>query len=254
LVKVNCAALSDNLLESELFGHVKGAFTGAASDRSGRFQMAHRGTLLLDEIGDISQRMQLRLLRVLQEKQVEKVGDSKPIRVDVRVIASTNRNLKDRVASGDFREDLYYRLKVVEVVLPPLRERRRDIPMLAGHFIEKLNRKLKKAVKEISAEVEELFLAYPWPGNVRELEHALEHALILCRHDTILQDHLPPELRDFTDSHCQEPSRMQCGKADTLRQALEKTAWNKAKAARLLGIDRKTLYRKMCRYGISLAP
>ncbi len=196
-VKVNCSALSENLLESEIFGHVKGAFTGAAADRIGRFQMAHGGTILLDEIGDISQRTQSSLLRVLQEKEFERVGDSRPIRVDVRVIASTNRNLKERVERGDFREDLYYRLRVVEISLPPLRERREDIPLLVQHFMEKLSRKLTREIREMSPDVEELLMGYPWPGNVRELEHAMEHAFILCRHDTICFDHLPRELRAF---------------------------------------------------------
>ncbi|RJQ75443.1 MAG: response regulator [Desulfobacteraceae bacterium] len=250
-IKVNCAALSENLLESELFGHVKGAFTGAVGDRRGRFQAADGGTILLDEIGDISPKMQLRLLRVLQEKQFERVGDSRPIRVDVRVIASTNQKLKERVASGDFREDLYYRLRVVEIVLPPLRERRGDIPLLVAHFIEKLNRKLKRKIQEVTPDAEDLLMAYPWPGNVRELEHALEHAFIVCRQETICADHFPPELRGFTPSAC-ATAPVQSSSPQDLLQALRRSAWNKAKAARMLHIDRKTLYRKMAKCGIPL--
>jgi len=249
LVKVNCAALPENLLESELFGHVKGAFTGAASDRIGRFQRANGGTILLDEIGDISHRMQLSLLRVLQEKEFERVGDSKPIRVDVRVIASTNQNLGERVAHGEFREDLYYRLKVVEISLPALRERREDIPPLIEHLVEKFNRKLKREIRGVSSDVERVCMEYAWPGNVRELEHALEHAFVLCRQDTILLEHLPPHLRAVVRSAPAAP--LPKNGTEAIREALEKTAWNKAKAARLLGVDRKTLYRKIAKLGIA---
>jgi len=250
LIKVNCAGLPENLLESELFGHVKGAFTGAVSDRIGRFQRADGGTILLDEIGEISGRMQLSLLRVLQEKEFERVGDSRSIRVDVRVIASTNRDLAERVKRGEFREDLYYRIKVVEISLPPLRDRREDIPLLVEHFVEKLNRKLKREIRGVSSDVESLFMKYVWPGNVRELEHALEHAFILCRQDHICIDHLPPQLMAFV--LCGRAAPLPKGGIDVhaIRQLLRKTDGNKAKAARLLGIDRKTLYRKISKHGI----
>jgi two-component system response regulator HydG len=248
LVKVNCAALPENLLESELFGHVKGAFTGAVSDRIGRFQKADGGTILLDEIGEISNRMQLSLLRVLQDKEFERVGDSRSVRVDVRVIASTNRNLAERVARGEFREDLYYRLKVVEIVLPALRDRPEDIPLLIDHFIGKLNRKLDREIRGVSADVERLCRGYAWPGNVRELEHAVEHAFILCRQDTIGIAHLPPQLR--AAARCEPAASPLSDGAEAIRQALQKTDWNKAKTARLLGVDRKTLYRKIAKYGI----
>ena len=251
LVKVNCAALPENLLESELFGHVKGAFTGAASDRKGRFQRADGGTILLDEIGDISPRVQVSLLRVLEEKEVERVGDSRPIRVDVRVTASTNRNLAERVARGEFREDLYYRLKVVEISMPPLRERSEDIPLLIEHLVGKLNRKLKREIRGVSSDVEALCMEYAWPGNVRELQHALEHAFIRCRQDTIRMEHLPSQLRAVGRS---APAARLLPKesvdAQTIRQVLRQTDWNKAKAARLLGIDRRTMYRKIVRHGI----
>lgn len=246
LVKVNCAALSENLLESELFGHVKGAFTGAITDKVGRFQKADGGTIFLDEIGDISQKTQLRLLRVLQEMEFERVGDSTPVRIDVRVIAATNRDLTEKVRLGEFREDLYYRLKVVEVRLPAIRDRLEDIPLLTEHFLRKFNRKFNREITGISADVQKIFMSYPWPGNVRELEHTLEHAFILCRQNIITIDHLPGNLKNTEES-----GRMHRGKSDEageIRRALEKAGGNKAKAARLLGIDRKTLYRKMERH------
>ena len=181
LVKVNCAALPESLLESELFGHVKGAFTGAVKDKMGRFQRADSGTIFLDEIGDIPLQVQIRLLRVLQEMEFERVGDSMPVKVDVRVIAATNKDLYEKVKKGEFREDLYYRLKVVEILLPPLRERVEDIPLLVRHIIGRFNRKFDKQIRDVSPDVLEIFMNYPWPGNVRELEHALEYAFIICR-------------------------------------------------------------------------
>jgi len=251
-VKVNCAALPENLLESELFGHVRGAFTGATANKMGRFQMAHGGTILLDEIGDISHRTQLSLLRVLQEKEIERVGESRPTKVDVRVVTSTNRDLKERVELGHFREDLYFRLKVIEISLPPLRNRREDIPLLIEHLMEKLGRKLKREVTGVSLEAEELLTAYQWPGNVRELEHVLERSFILCRKGTICVDHLPPEISGLMSPRRIPPIEHDGADARAILQALEKAAWNKAKAARLLGFDRKTLYRKMARHGIPL--
>ncbi|MBI5640505.1 MAG: sigma-54-dependent Fis family transcriptional regulator, partial [Nitrospirae bacterium] len=251
LVKVNCSALSENLLESELFGHVKGAFTGAMKDKIGRFQRADGGTIFLDEIGDISPRIQLRLLRVLQEMEFERVGESTPLKVDVRVLAATNQDLTEKVRTGEFREDLYYRLKVIEITLPPLRERTEDIPLLIGHFLEKFNKKMNKEIIAVSSDVQKIFMDYPWKGNIRELEHTVEHAFILCRQNTITVDHLP---RNFKESAGGRSSLSRAGNAESeqreILQALEKTAWNKAMAARLRGIDRKTLYRKMERYKI----
>ena len=252
LVRVNCSALSENLLESELFGHVKGSFTSADRDKIGRFQKADGGTIFLDEIGDISHRMQIRLLRVLQEKVFERVGDSTPIKVDVRVIAATNQDLSRKVKEGDFREDLYYRLKVVEVALPPLRERKDDIPLMVDHFLKKLNNKFNKNIEAVSDDVLNIFMNYDWPGNVRELEHALEHAAIICRQDTITADHLPKNTAAIKND---TPSPLKEKEADSepakIIMALKRSGWNKSKAARLLGINVRTIYRKMEKYNIS---
>ena len=251
LVKVNCSVLSENLLESELFGHVKGAFTGAVSDRVGRFLKADGGTIFLDEIGDISPRVQASLLRVLQEKEFERVGDSKALKVDVRVIAATNKNLVERVKQGLFREDLYFRLKVVELPLPPLRERNADLPILVEHFLEQFNEKFHKDIRSISADVKRLFLDYRWPGNVRELKHALEHACIVCGSDTITVDDLPSQFESLEEDEATLGAASEGLDPQMILHALEKTAWNKAKAARLLGVDRKTLYRNMEKFNIT---
>ncbi len=253
LVVVNCSVFAESLLESELFGHVKGAFTGAIKDKQGRFQMADGGTIFLDEVGDISPLIQLKLLRVLQEKEIEKVGDAGPIKVDVRVVAATHRNLKQMVARGEFRKDLYFRLKVVEVHLPPLQKRYEDIPLLVDHINQKLSRNMNKpfmGIAHISNEVMDTFMQYHWPGNIRELENALEHAIVLSRGNTITKEHLPPELRLnsnlglFTRQGAKS-DQSPANEKDVLQGALEKTDWNKAKAARLLGISRRTIYRKM---------
>ncbi len=249
-VVVNCSALAENLLESELFGHVKGAFTGAIKDNPGRFQMAHKGTLVLDEIGDISPRIQLKLLRVLQEKSFERVGDARVCRVDVRVIACTHRNLKEMVRRGEFREDLYYRLKVMEIDLPPLRERPEDIPLLLEHFIAHFNRKYGKQIHAAADPVLKAFLDYDWPGNIRELEHAVERAFVLCRKDVIEIEHLPREVLSTPGQHRPRTVQKSAGDAAALAAALARTDWNKAKTARLLGINRRTLYRKLDQYGL----
>jgi PAS domain S-box-containing protein len=268
-VTVNCSALAENLLESELFGHVKGSFTGALKDKIGRFQAADKGTIFLDEIGDISHVIQLKLLRVLQEKEFERVGDSTPIKVDVRIITSTNRQLKERVRMGEFREDLYYRLKVVEVVPPPLRERREDIPLLISHFCTNFNKRFKKEIEGVTDDVINAFMRYSWPGNIRELEHAIEHSFVLCHGENITLDHIPIEIINYSGpgsamsgqtGQAQDASEKMAARANAnrailkeyidselqgLMRALEKTAWNKAKAARLLGISRQTIYRKI---------
>ncbi len=241
LVKVNCAALTESLLESELFGHVKGAFTGADKDKTGRFQRADKGTIFLDEIGDLSPQMQLRLLRVLQEKVFERVGDSTPVKVDVRVITATNQDLTRKVRSGEFREDLYYRLNVVELTLPPLRERTDDIMLLVDYFIQKFNENFTKQVTAISDDVKKIFLDYPWPGNIRELEHTLEHAFVTVRQSTITADRLPQHFVHVKTSSSLPKEEEQ----GIIRDALKKTDFNKAKAARLLGISRQTIYRKI---------
>ncbi|MEI6127860.1 MAG: sigma 54-interacting transcriptional regulator, partial [Pseudomonadota bacterium] len=250
LVKVNCSALSENLLESELFGHVRGAFTGAIRDKVGRFQLAEGGSILLDEIGDISPAIQLKLLRVLQEKVCERVGDSLPMKVDVRVLAATNRDLQKKVLKGEFREDLYYRLKVVKIALPALRDRLADIPLLVEHFCARFNRSFNKNISGISPEVMKAFMKYTWPGNIRELEHALEHAFVVCHEPLITCEHLPQEIMDYgrgKRSAFEAPGL--CASPDII-EALKTSGGNKAKAARALGMSRQTLYRKMKEYKI----
>lgn len=248
-VSVNCAALAENLLESELFGHVKGAFTGAWNDRKGRFQLANGGSILLDEIGETSKNVQLKLLRVLQEKEFEKVGDTRPVSVDVRIISATNSDLREKVAQGTFREDLFYRLKVMEINIPPLRERTEDIPLLVKHFCGLFNTKLGKNIQGVGDEVLDIFLEYSWPGNIRELMHALEHAFILCREAWIRAQHLPVELRQT--SLKAPPESGGSDQPETILEVLTKTDWNKAKAARLLGISRQTLYAKIWEFNLS---
>lgn len=251
LVTINCSALNENLLESELFGHVKGAFTGAVKNKIGRFKMADGGAVFLDEIGDISPRIQLKLLRFLQESEFEPVGDSSPVKVDVRIIAATNCNLKEKVKSGEFREDLYYRIKVVEIPLPPLRERRDDIPLLIDHFKTLFSRKFKKEIDGISSDVLSIFMHYPWPGNIRELEHAMEHAFVLCHGRTITVDHLPSEIVAHVPIKSPAPLNTPANDPQDILHALNKTDWNKAKAARRLGISRRTIYRKIIEHKLT---
>ncbi|NVN91011.1 MAG: sigma-54-dependent Fis family transcriptional regulator [Desulfuromonadales bacterium] len=243
-VKVNCSALSEHLLESELFGHVRGAYTGAMAARTGRFQLADGGTIFLDEIGDISSAMQMRLLRVLQEQEFEPVGASTPIKVDVRVVAATNQDLVEKVRLGIFRHDLYYRLNVVRLIIPPLRERRDDIPLLTEHFLNKFGIKFQRPFTGVSPQVMDLFMHHPWPGNVRELEHAIEHAAVLCPSGMISVEHLP---QDFINEICDEnPSEQPTPlpvSGMSLDEALKQAGGNKAKAARLLGVSRCTIYR-----------
>jgi PAS domain S-box-containing protein len=251
LVKVNCSALSENLLESELFGHVRGSFTGAIKDKVGRFQMSDGGTIFLDEIADISPKIQIKLLRVLQEKEFERVGDSKTSKVDVRVVTATNQDLAEKVNRGEFREDLYYRLNVMKINLPPLRERREDIPLLVNHFMKKFNKKFAKDIKSISKDVEKLFMDYNWPGNVRELEHTIEHAFILCRQSAITIAHLPPEIKTHPSDDISISDNGNIDDPEVILNALEKAAWNKTKAAALLGISRRSIYRKIKEFNIS---
>jgi transcriptional regulator with PAS, ATPase and Fis domain len=249
LVRVNCAALPETLLESELFGHVKGSFTGAMQDKMGRFQRADGGTILLDEIADISPALQVRLLRVLQEWEIERVGGNEPIPVDIRVIAATNKNLREKVLSGEFREDLYYRLKVVEVKLPPLRDRREDIPMLIEHFIDKFNKRFGRQIVGASRSVLDALLRYDWPGNVRELEHVIEHSFVLCRDSVLAVDHLPDELKTTSEPDQTRLKVSDCTDQDIIA-ALESVNGNKSKAAELLGMSRRTIYRKMEEFGL----
>jgi len=258
LVKVNCSALSESLLESELFGHVKGAFTGAIRDKIGRFEAAEGGTIFLDEIGDISPRIQLNLLRVLERKEFERVGDSRMRKANVRVLAATNVNLLDKIRQGLFREDLYYRLKVMVISLPPLRERTEDIPLLIAHFINHFQASFGKHIAKCSDEVIRLFMTYPWPGNVRELKYAMEHACILCPGGEISLAHLPADLQRFAQGHpvqriAPPPAQRRGGglSREDLERALAATGGNRAKAARQLGVDRRTLYRNMTKYRIA---
>jgi len=252
LVKVNCAALSETLLESELFGHVRGAFTGAIRDKMGRFERAHGGIIFLDEIGDFSPRMQSRLLRVLESGEFERVGESQPVQVSVRVVAAINQDLKQKVADGEFREDLYYRLKVVEIHLPPLRERRNDIPLLLEHFLKKFNRTFARNIGGFSTDAFNVLMLHTWPGNVRELENTVEHAFVRCRQGAITVDHLPPEFEKLAQqlNPAEGPAGAQ-REARRIRQALANTAWNKSRAAELLGMSRRTIYRKIALYGIT---
>ena len=249
LVKVNCAALPENLLESELFGHLKGSFTGALKDKIGRFEQAHGGTIFLDEIGDISPAMQVRLLRVLQNKEIEKVGGTGTIKVDVRIVAATNQDLLKKVREDEFREDLYYRLRVVQIPMPPLRDRREDIPLLIDHFVSVYNQRFKRNISGLSESAMTQMTRYGWPGNIRELQHAIEHAFVLCRQDVIDVCHLPPELNDMLLGDRHEPDEPDDELA-RVTAALEKSGWNKSKAARVLGVSRRTIYRKMAELGI----
>jgi PAS domain S-box-containing protein len=250
LVKVNCAALSENLLESELFGHVKGAFTGADADRVGRIEMAQGGTLLLDEIGDISEAVQVKLLRVLQDKQFERVGENKPRKADIRIITATNRDLKQRVADGRFREDLFYRLNVLKLSLPSLRQHKEDIPMLLAHFVEIFNDKFNKTIEGVSKDVMNEFMKYDWPGNVRELEHAIEYAAIICQDKIITLDHLPEDIRANAEVPSSSPVKYGANEHESIVEALENAKWSKSLAAKVLGISRATLYRKIKEYNI----
>ncbi|MCX5914271.1 MAG: sigma 54-interacting transcriptional regulator, partial [Deltaproteobacteria bacterium] len=209
------------------------------------------GTLLLDEIGDISPRIQLKLLRVLEEKEFERVGESTPIRVDVRVIACTNTDLREKVRLGEFREDLYFRFKVVEVYLPSLRERLEDIPLLVDHFLALFNKKFNKNIEGISDEVLRILLGHSWPGNIRELEHVIESAFVFCRGRILAPEHLPLELREYSHLKKTVLERKSDDEMDQLLESLNKTGWNKTKAARLLGMNRRTIYRKLDKYHLS---
>jgi DNA-binding NtrC family response regulator/KaiC/GvpD/RAD55 family RecA-like ATPase len=220
LVKVNCGALPETLLESELFGHVRGAFTGALRDRKGRFELAHHGTIFLDEIGDMSRHLQVKLLRVLQEREFEPVGGSETVTVDVRVVTATSRNLAEEIRQGRFRQDLFFRLNVIPVYLPPLRERKEDIPLLVGHFLEKYNLENGKKASKVSQKVMDLLLAYPWPGNVRELENCIERAVVMTPSDTLLPCLLPAEILEYRKTGAM-PGTRPAFPADEIRCAVE---------------------------------
>ncbi len=259
LVVVNCAALTQTLLESELFGHEKGAFTGADRRREGRFMQADKGSIFLDEIGETSAAMQARLLRVIQEREIQRVGGEETVSVDVRIIAATNRNLEEEVKNGRFREDLFYRLNVVALHIPPLRERHEDIPLLAQHFLEKYSDKNHKTVKGFSPVAMDMLLKYPWPGNVRELENTIERAVILLPDDYITDKELPSTL---TESYAERigqvlpPPQVAANRSleeierEAIFATLEDSGGNKSETARRLGINRKTLHKKLKDYGL----
>ena len=252
-LKVNCAALNESLLESELFGHVKGAFTGAFQNRKGRFEAAQGGDIFLDEIGDLPLSTQVKLLRVLEEKVIERVGDNRPVHIDVRIISGTNRNLKKLVGSGMFREDLFYRINVIPIVIPPLRERRSDIPLLAESFFRRIRLKNDRSIDAISNPAMEALMNYSWPGNVRELKSALEYGFVTCNGSIIEPHHLPP---DVFLNHKADPINEKISvnrdeiQKNRLVDALKQTGGNQTKAARILGVSRITVWNRMKKYGI----
>ena len=255
-VAVNCGALPDNLLESELFGYKQGAFTDAKKDKPGKFAFARGGTLFLDEVGDLPFGLQSKLLRVLQEKEYEPLGATAPIKADVRIIAAANQNLSEMVARKAFREDLFYRLNIVKLELPPLRERKEDVPLLADHFINKLNAGKNRKITGISEDVLRLFMTYRFPGNIRELENLLEHAFVMCRGCEIGVEHLPREFRETViDSQpgCSDISlqdRFEASEAEIIKEALSRNRGHRGKTAEELGINPSTLWRKMVKMGI----
>lgn len=254
-VAVNCGALPDTLLESELFGYKAGAFTGAGRDKPGRFALAKGGTLFLDEIGEISQAMQVRLLRVLQERKYEPLGATKSEDADVRIIAATNRDLPRQVREGAFREDLYYRINVVRVELPPLRSRKEDIGLLSDQFIYHFNKLQHKSIKGVDEEALFLLMAYDWPGNIRELENVIERAFVLCGEGFIGVRHLPEELtkrEERPTATADVRSTVRIAEAEAIMRALEKNAFDRTATAREMGIDKSTLFRKMKRLGMAL--
>jgi len=261
-VAVNCSALSESLLESELFGHVKGAFTGAIRDRIGRFEEARDGSIFLDEIGELSPFIQVKLLRVLQEREIERVGDSRKRRINIRVITATHRDLYQLVREGSFREDLYYRLKVFPIFLPPLRRRREDIPLLVNHFMEKMSRRTGKQITAISNRAMRVLMDCPWKGNVRELENAIEHAFVLCNQPSIDVDDLPLEIRapDYmvekfdADPAPEKPKRRKRIKKEELQALLRANDWNKSAVGRELHISHTAVWKYMKKWNIPLEP
>lgn len=253
-VKVHCAALNSNLLESELFGHVKGAFTSAVSDRKGRFEQADGGTIFLDEIGEIDQSTQIKLLRVLQEREFEKVGGEKTLKVDVRIIAATNRNLEKEIENGNFREDLYYRLNVVNLTVPPLRERKEDIILLCSNFLQQFSEENNKNITGFSEEAKNAIYGYNWPGNIRELRNCVESSVVMCRGKQIEINDLPPNVVKHSSSVSENEfvgkTLVQIEK-NAILSTLEFCKGNKSKAAEMLGLDRKTIQRKLEEYNNS---
>ena len=249
-IAVNCAAIPETLLESELFGYKKGAFTDAKSDKKGLIFEANEGTLFLDEITEMASTLQAKLLRVIEEKEVRPLGDTNSYPIDVRIISTSNRDIESLIQQDRFREDLYYRLKVIDIELPPLRDRREDIPLLVQHFINKFSQDLKKNVSGVSEEALKIFLNYSWPGNVRELENVIQRAIALGQHEIILPEDLPPSMLQETDKNVlkkavQEKYTIDQLEKEYIRRILVEVGGNKSKAAEILGLDRKTLYRKL---------
>jgi two-component system, NtrC family, response regulator HydG len=255
-IKVNCAALSESLLESELFGHVKGAFTGADRTRVGRFEAANGGDIFLDEIGDLPLSTQVKLLRVLQEKEIEKVGDHRPLSIDVRILAATNQDLSTLMEEGRFREDLYYRIGVIPIHLPPLRERREDVPLLIEAFINRIHLKADKPISGMSREALDLLFSYDWPGNVRELINVIEYSFVLCHEGEIMPNHLPARVTGKQPSMAprRRAVKKQNDEAERKRilEALAATGGNQSKAAEILGISRVTLWKRLKAFDIQV--
>jgi two-component system nitrogen regulation response regulator NtrX len=256
-VEVNCAAIPEELIESELFGHVKGSFTGANEDKTGKFQQADGGTLFLDEVGDMSMKTQAKVLRVLEEQRFEPIGSRRPVTVDVRVIAATNKKLEDEIARGTFREDLFYRLNVVPVVIAPLRERTEDVPIFARHFLEEFCTAYGRKPRELSPGAIEVMTQYPWPGNVRELRNVIERLVIMCPDERVEAHHLPPELfrglglRNSAQAAATLAEARHAYEREMILRKLEENHWNMTRTAASLGLERSHLYRKMKSLGIS---
>jgi len=262
-IKINCSAIAENLIESELFGYEKGAFTGAVSSKPGRFELAHKGTLFLDEIGDLPREMQVKLLRVIQDHEFERVGGLQTIKVDVRLVAATNRNLQQDVKEGHFREDLFYRLNVMPIHVPPLRERKEDIHALVSYFIDQFNRKLERQIAGVEAEVMELFRDYDWPGNIRELENLTERLVLMAKGDTIVMGDVPAELIEAVEAKGETTAgddkksikdliREKTGDIEKqmIIRVLEECEGNISKAARQLGLSRRGLHLKLAKYNL----
>ena len=255
-IKVSCVALPETLLESELFGHEKGAFTGAVARREGRFELAHRGTIFLDEVGEMSPATQTKLLRVLQERAFEPLGSARTIQVDIRVIAATNRDLQVQVKESRFREDLFYRLNVVPLTVPPLRERREDIPLLADHFLDLFRKKNRKPIQAISGKALDLLMRYEWPGNIRELENCMERAVIMARDEVIVPADLPPQIQmlgpeeGITEFVIPSGISLDAMERALIVKTLEDTGGNRTRTAEILGINRRTLQNKLKQYAL----
>ncbi len=248
---MDCGSLVESLFESELFGHVKGSFTGAIATKHGSMELAHGGTFFFDEIGNISNNVQAKILRAIQEKEIRRVGSTTTIPVDVRVISATNLDLRNAVEKGTFREDLYYRISVVPIYLPPLRERKEDIPLLIDYFIKNQNVNQKTQIDEMAPDAQELFMQYNWPGNIRELENAIERAILIEESPQITLQSLPKQIREFHDSKKRSFLSLSAVEKEHIINILTQTKWNISKAAKILEIDRKSLYAKIKKYQIS---